>query len=102
MDSNPKALSLFMANFLNKFGIFYCHMVEPRTLKSGEKCEHYESLKPVRKAFNGSFIVAGGYDREEGNKVAGDGNGDLVAYGRLFLPNPDLSRRFELDVPLNK
>ncbi|KAJ0025859.1 hypothetical protein Pint_07484 [Pistacia integerrima] len=71
-------------------------------LKSWEKCEHYESLKPVRKAFNGSFIVAGGYDREEGNKVAGDGNGDLVAYGRLFLPNPDLSRRFELDVPLNK
>ncbi|KAJ0085853.1 hypothetical protein Patl1_07600 [Pistacia atlantica] len=95
MDSNPKALSLFMANFLNKFGIFYCHMVEPRMLKSGEICEHYESLKPVRKAFNGSFIVAGGYDREEGN-------GDLVAYGRLFLPNPDLSRRFELDVPLNK
>lgn len=27
---------------------------------------------------------------------------DLVAYGRLFLANPDLPTRFELDASLNK
>jgi 12-oxophytodienoic acid reductase len=41
---------------------------------------------PFKKAFNGTFIAAGGYDREEGNKVVSDGYADLVAYGRLFWP----------------
>ena len=59
-------------------------------------------LLPFRKAFNGTFITAGGYDREEGNKVLGEGYTDLIAYGRLFLANPDLPKRFELDAPLNK
>jgi 12-oxophytodienoic acid reductase len=48
------------------------------------------------------FIATGGYDQEEGNKVVAEGYTDLVAYGRLFLDNPDLPKRFELGVPLNK
>ena len=59
-------------------------------------------LLPFRKAFNGTFIAAGGYDREEGNKVVADGYADLVGFGRIFLANPDLPKRFELDSPLNK
>ncbi|CAN6336017.1 unnamed protein product [Urochloa humidicola] len=47
--------------------------------------------------------VSGGYDREEGNKVEEEGYTDLVSFGRLFLANPDLPRRFEVpDAPLNK
>ncbi|XP_026411256.1 12-oxophytodienoate reductase 1-like [Papaver somniferum] len=30
------------------------------------------------------------------------GHADLVAYGRLFLANPDLPKRFAIDAPLNK
>ncbi|CAD6339820.1 unnamed protein product [Miscanthus lutarioriparius] len=59
-------------------------------------------LLPFRKAFNGTFIAAYGYDREEGNKVVAEGYVDLVAYGRLFLANSDLPKRFELNAPLNK
>ncbi|XP_022736672.1 putative 12-oxophytodienoate reductase 11 isoform X2 [Durio zibethinus] len=101
-DSNPKALGLYMAESLNKYGILYCHMVEPRMMKVGEKCECPHSLLPMRKAFNGTFIVAGGYDREDGNKAVAENHADLVAFGRLFLANPDLPRRFELDAPLNQ
>ncbi|XVF54267.1 hypothetical protein PTKIN_Ptkin05aG0166900 [Pterospermum kingtungense] len=101
-DSNPTALGLYMAESLNKYGILYCHMVEPRMIKVGEKCESPHSLLPMRKAFNGTFIVAGGYDREDGNKAVAENRADLVAYGRLFLANPDLPRRFELDAPLNQ
>ncbi|XP_072970501.1 putative 12-oxophytodienoate reductase 11 isoform X2 [Typha angustifolia] len=101
-DSNPEALGLYMVNSLNKFGILYCHMVEPRMVKVNEKFVTPHSLLPMRNAFKGTFIVAGGYDREEGNRAIADGFGDLVAYGRLFLANPDLPRRFELDAPLNK
>ncbi|CDY32174.1 BnaCnng06830D [Brassica napus] len=56
----------------------------------------------MRKVFEGTFIVAGGYTREDGNKAVAEGRTDLVAYGRLFLANPDLPRRFQLDAPLNK
>ncbi|KAF2296966.1 hypothetical protein GH714_013739 [Hevea brasiliensis] len=101
-DSNPKALGLYMAESLNKYGILYCHMVEPRMKTVGEKSECPDSLLPMRKAFKGTFLAAGGYDREDGNKAIAENRADLVVYGRLFLANPDLPRRFELNAPLNK
>ncbi|XP_035550757.1 12-oxophytodienoate reductase 2-like [Juglans regia] len=101
-DSNPKELGLYMAESLNKYGILYCHMVEPRMNGVLENPNTSDSLLPMRKAFKGSFLVAGGYDREEGNNAIIENRTDLVAYGRPFLANPDLPRRFELDVPLNK
>ncbi|XP_049399002.1 12-oxophytodienoate reductase 1-like isoform X1 [Solanum stenotomum] len=101
-DSNPSALGLYMAESLNKYGIAYCHMVEPRMKTLREKVECPESLILMRKAFKGTFIVAGGYDRGDGNKTVLEDRADLVAYGRMFIANPDLPRRFELDVPLNK
>ncbi|EEF35997.1 12-oxophytodienoate reductase opr, putative [Ricinus communis] len=54
------------------------------------------------KAFKGTFIVGGGYRREDGNKAVEENNADLIAYGRIFLANPDLPRRFELNAPLNQ
>ncbi|KAG6518825.1 hypothetical protein ZIOFF_022306 [Zingiber officinale] len=59
-------------------------------------------LPPMRKAFKGTFIAVGGYDGEEDNHAISSGYADLVAYGRIFLANPDLPRRFELNAPLNK
>ncbi|XP_021842702.1 putative 12-oxophytodienoate reductase 11 isoform X1 [Spinacia oleracea] len=101
-DSNPEALGLYMAESLSKRGILFCHAVEPRMITVGEKKECPHSLLPIRNAFNGTFIAAGGYDREEGNKAVMNGYTDLVAYGRVFLANPDLPKRFELNAPLNK
>ncbi|XP_076883479.1 putative 12-oxophytodienoate reductase 11 [Bidens hawaiensis] len=101
-DSNPKALGLYMAESLNNYNIVYCHMVEPRMKSLGEKDDCADSLVPMRKAFNGTFVSAGGYDMEDGNNAVAENRTDLVAYGRLFLANPDLPKRFELNVPLNK
>ncbi|CAI9090860.1 OLC1v1025729C1 [Oldenlandia corymbosa var. corymbosa] len=101
-DSNPEMLGLYMAEALNKYNILYCHVVEPRMVTQFDKHETGKSLLPMRNAFKGTFIVAGGYDREEGNRVISEGGADLVAYGRLFLSNPDLPRRFELNSVLNK
>uniref|UniRef100_A0A6N2ME68 NADH:flavin oxidoreductase/NADH oxidase N-terminal domain-containing protein n=1 Tax=Salix viminalis TaxID=40686 RepID=A0A6N2ME68_SALVM len=100
-DSDPEALGLYMVKSLNKYSIAYCHMVEPRMKIGAENTKFSESLLPMRKAFNNTFMVAGGYDREDGNKVIEENRADLVAYGRLFLANPDLPRRFELDAHLN-
>ncbi|KAJ0596083.1 putative 12-oxophytodienoate reductase [Helianthus annuus] len=101
-DSNPETLGLYMAESLNEFKILYCHMVEPRMKSVFEKVDCLDSLVPMRKAFKGTFISAGGYGREDGNKAVAENRTDLVAYGRLFLANPDLPKRFELNAPLNK
>ncbi|KAI3872209.1 hypothetical protein MKW98_011701 [Papaver atlanticum] len=101
-DSNPTALGLHMAESLNKYNILFCHMVEPRMKTVAEKCQTPHSLLPMRKAFKGTFMVAGGYDREDGNKAIASNSADLVVFGRLFLANPDLPKRFEINAPLNK
>ncbi|XP_014520598.1 12-oxophytodienoate reductase 2 [Vigna radiata var. radiata] len=100
-DSDPMALGLYMATALSKYNILYCHMVEPRMKTALEVAECSHTLLPMRKAFNGSFIAAGGYSREDGINAVAENRTDLVAYGRLFLANPDLPKRFRLDAPLN-
>ncbi|KAG0513445.1 hypothetical protein BDA96_10G102800 [Sorghum bicolor] len=103
VDSDPVALGHYMIQQLNKHeGFLYCHMVEPRMAMVDGRRQIPHRLLPFRKAFHGTFVAAGGYDREEGNKVVAEGYADLVAYGRLFLANPDLPKRFELNAPLNK
>jgi len=101
-DSNPEALGLYMVESLNKYGILYCHMIEPRMITQFVEGETKHSLLPMRKAFKGSFIVSGGYTRDGGNEAIACGNADLVAFGRWFLANPDLPRRFEINAELNK
>lgn len=94
-DSDSEALPLHVIRLMNELGVLYCHMVEPR---NGTP----RSVLPFRKAFEGTFIVNGGYDREGGNMAVGDGYADLVSYGRLFLANPDLPERFRNNAGLNK
>ncbi|XP_071696512.1 putative 12-oxophytodienoate reductase 11 isoform X2 [Rutidosis leptorrhynchoides] len=102
-DSDPHTLGVFMADSLSQLGICYCHVIEPRMVTQFERVETRESLAEMRKAFKGSFIVAGGYyDRDEANRVVENGDADLVAFGRAFLANPDLVKRFRLNARLNE
>ncbi|KAH7425503.1 hypothetical protein KP509_11G058000 [Ceratopteris richardii] len=101
-DSNPEALAVYMAKALNSYNILYAHYIEPRDKTPRITVETQESLSSARKAFNGTFLVAGGHTRQSGMDIVGSGGADLVVYGRLFLANPDLPRRFELNAPLNK
>lgn len=95
--SKPEELRVYLAERLNEYGILYCHVVEEKN--SDEKAKH---LALMRNTFKGTIIVAGGYNREQGNKVVSENSTDLIAYGRLFLANPDLPRRFLLNAPLNE
>ncbi|KAF9481767.1 FMN-linked oxidoreductase [Pholiota conissans] len=47
------------------------------------------------------LITAGGYTRETGMQIA-DRKGDLIAYGRLFISNPDLPYRLMKGIPVEK
>ncbi|KAJ3683204.1 hypothetical protein LUZ60_013431 [Juncus effusus] len=101
-DSDPESLGIYMVESLNKLNILYCHMIEPRMSIVEGRRQIPHRLLPFKKAFDGTFMVAGGYDRDEGNKAIDEGYCDLIAYGRQFLANPDLPKRFETNAPLNK
>jgi len=102
-DSDPIATFSYAAQALNAFNLAYLHIVEPRA------DEHYIANSPAsrlttgyfRSLFQGTLIAAGGFDRETGNAALANGEADLVAYGRLFIANPDLPERFAINAPLN-
>ena len=61
------------------------------------------AIKPEHQKVDSSVHhVCCRYDRENGIKAIETDHTDLVCYGRPWLANPDLPRRFELDAPLNK
>jgi N-ethylmaleimide reductase len=59
------------------------------------------ATKHLKSIFKGTVITAQGYDFESGNAVIARGDADLVAFGKLFIANPDLPLRFRTGAPLN-
>ena len=55
----------------------------------------------LKTAFGGVYIANEGFSRETGEAVIEAGEADAVAFGKLFLANPDLPRRFSVGAPLN-
>ena len=104
-DSNPVALFTAVIEMLNGYHLAYVHMIEPRSSSAGGGDQVYENA-PItseifRAAYHGKFITAGGYDQAMGEKVLEDGLADAVAYGRLYISNPDLAERFQQGATLN-
>jgi 2,4-dienoyl-CoA reductase-like NADH-dependent reductase (Old Yellow Enzyme family) len=61
-----------------------------------------ESIGPaLKEAFGGPYIVNEGFDLASGQKALAEGRADAVAFGKLFIANPDLPRRFADGAPLN-
>lgn len=103
-DTNPVALFTYVLEQLSKRGIAYAHLIEPRAGNAGAgaaiKADAPRTSELFRKAFKGVLISAGGYTAQGADDVIAEGFADAVAFGRLFISNPDLPKRFELDVPL--
>ncbi|KAK7451316.1 hypothetical protein VKT23_012657 [Stygiomarasmius scandens] len=89
----------------------YIHVMEPRAEAQDilEKDPEGESNDFIREIWtspesdeNGRrLITAGGYTRDLATKIA-DEKGDIIAFGRSFLANPDLPLRLQRDISLNQ
>jgi 2,4-dienoyl-CoA reductase-like NADH-dependent reductase (Old Yellow Enzyme family) len=55
----------------------------------------------LKAAFGGVYVANEGFSREDAEAVLAAGEADAIAFGKLFLANPDLPRRFALGAPLN-
>lgn len=102
-DSKPEALFGYVAEQLNRFGLAYLHIIEPRVKGNVVVAEGQAPIasEHLRKIFKGTIIAAGGFEADTAEAVIEKGDADLVAFGRYFVSNPDLPRRIELGVPFS-
>ncbi len=98
-DANPEETFACVVDVLNGYRPGYLHVVEdPIDKASPVKADFFRRL---RSAWKGIYVANGGYDVERGERAVSDGSADAVAYGRLFLANPDLPTRLSRRGPLN-
>jgi len=103
-DTNVVAVYEYLIKKLNHFELAFLHLMEPYApLEPAEKFVHYlkEVTPHFRKIFNGPLITNVGFDYESGNRSIQNGDADMVAFGKLFISNPDLVERFAKNAPLN-
>jgi N-ethylmaleimide reductase len=101
-DSDPEAHFSYVLTKLSKRGIAYAHLVEPRWSSTGQDADSYPRTSEIfRKSFEGVLISAGGYTAQSAEESLVEGYADAVAFGRLFIANPDLVERFREDAALN-
>ena len=100
-DSDPETFFVYLLGQLNRFGLAYLHVVDALEgdIRHGANVINLEVL---RKAYNGTLIVCGGYDHVRAEDVIAQGDADMVAFGQLYIANPDLVERFKLNAPLNE
>ncbi len=105
-DSDPIALFTHVIERLSKRGIAYLHLIEPRASFAGERdgniAEAPETARIFRRSFPGVLISAGGHTLESAQQVIQSGLADAVAFGRLFIANPDLPERVRRGAALNR
>lgn len=102
-DSDPHATFGYVARRLDGYGLAYVHVVEPRVRGNDDVAAAASavSAKDLRRVFNGTLIAAGGFTADSAHRMIEAGDADLVAFGRLFVSNPDLPERLRIGAPLN-
>ncbi len=103
-DSNPTALFTHVAQQLNRFGLAYLHIIEPRvkgnvTINEGQGPI---AAGQLRRVFEGKIVAAGGFEPDTAEAAIANGVADAVAFGRHFVANPDLPLRIEEGVALTR
>ncbi|MEN4748830.1 alkene reductase [Pseudomonas sp. Ps21-P2] len=91
-DSNVMALHGYLIQQLNRFDLAYLHFVEGATATSRDVPEGVD-MDALSAQFNGPFIGNNNYDLDMAVQRRAQGKIDAVAFGRLFISNPDLVAR---------
>lgn len=96
-DSAPQLTFNTVANQLNQFPLAYLHVLEGDMMTGERKLDYFA----MRNCFNGPYMANNGYDFAKGTAVIAEKRADMVAFGQLFIANPDLPQRFARQLPLN-
>lgn len=99
---NPVEQFTLLINELNNMTLSYIHIMNVPF--PGDKFPQYplNSVETFGNISNHPIIANCGYNRETGEAELEKGIAQLISYGTLFLANPDLPKRFELNAELNE
>ncbi len=90
----------YLSEQLNKLGLVYIHIVDHSSMGAPEVPASIK--KAIRHNFKNTMILAGGYDIARAEADIESGLGNLIAFGRPFINNPDLVDRIENNYPLSQ
>jgi N-ethylmaleimide reductase len=101
IDSNPIALYTYLINEFNNLPLAYIHLMNAMYPTDNLPQYPRDVLDTFGKLTQHTVIANGGYTRESGEKELERGIAKIISYGALYLANPDLPKRFELNAELN-
>jgi len=90
-DPDAEAVYPYLAAELNARGVAYLH---------GGHQGAYAVHEAIRPVFKGLYFAGSGFDQAKGEALLAAGGADAIVYGKLFIGNPDLPRRFADGLPL--
>ena len=103
-EADPMPLYTHVVQALGLLGLAYLHFIEPRSSGAGRAEVNWQNVPSAmmlfRPIWNGVLIAAGGFSGEAAETAIADGHADAVAFGRIFISNPDLPSRLQHGYPL--
>ena len=91
-DDNPEETFTHLLQAVDKMNLAYLHVIR---MKAG-----VDNIALATANFHGPLIVNDSYTAARANKVIAEGVAEAVSFGRSYIGNPDLVRRFKEDLPL--
>ncbi len=92
-DAEMDAMYLRLVEELNQVGLVYIHVVDHSSMGAPQVSPALKAA--IRNSFKAAYILSGGYDAARANADLDAQRGDLVAFGRPFIANPDLVQKLQ-------
>ncbi|EOW1911190.1 TPA: alkene reductase [Yersinia enterocolitica] len=104
-EDNPLPLYSYLIKQLATLDLAFLHLIEPRASGAGQAEVDHQNVPFASELFRplwpNALIAAGNYSPETAEAAIGSGRTDAVAFGRLFIANPDLPERIRIGGSLN-
>ena len=93
-EGDPMPLYSYVIGELNKLGLAYLHLIEPRASGAGQREVDHQDVpsgcETVRPLWRGTLMTAGNFKSDTASATVAKGHADAIAFGRFFISNPDL------------
>ena len=103
-EAEPMPLYTHVVKVLDELGLAYLHFIEPRSSGAGRAEVNWQNVPSAmvlfRPLWRGVLMSAGGFTGETAEAAIAQGHADAIAFGRIFISNPDLPRRLQQGFPL--
>ena len=102
-EADPLPLYSHLIGELDRIGLAYLHLIEPRASGAGQKEVDHQNVPSAcelfRPMWHSVLITAGNFKADSAAETVAKGNADAIAFGRFFISNPDLPERIRHDRP---